>query len=200
MIAIYGGSFNPLTLAHMDVVEKVLNLDEIEKVILLPLSDGYAKEDLAPAWDRYELIKECYKNDSRVKISSFDIRSGKQLTTVEYMDVFAEILEDDLVFVMGADNLMDFPRWNDTDRLLKNYYHIVINRDNVDLEKIIENSELMKKYREKFILIKEGIKVEYSNISATRVRKCIADENYIELDKLVSKEAKEYIIKKGLYM
>ncbi|OGO86485.1 MAG: hypothetical protein A2Y22_01250 [Clostridiales bacterium GWD2_32_59] len=199
MIAIYAGSFNPLTLAHMDVVEKVLNVDGVEKVILLPLSDGYAKEDLAPAWDRYELLKECYKNDRGVKISSFDIRSGKQLTTIEYMDVFAEIFDEDVAFVMGADNLMDFSNWNDADKLLEKYHHIVLNRDNADLEKIIEDSELMRNYRDKFLLIKEGVRVQYSNISATRVRGCIRDEYYTELDQLVCKEAKEYILKKKMY-
>ena len=51
LIAIYGGSFNPPTVAHENIARDILELPEIEKIIYLPVGDSYKKKSLISSKD-----------------------------------------------------------------------------------------------------------------------------------------------------
>ena len=201
MIAVYGGSFNPVTIAHMKIVESVLNIDEIHKIILLPLADNYGKPDLAKAIHRYNMLKLCFSDNRRVKISSLDMRTPEQLTTIEYMDIFAEIFDEQLAFVMGTDNLEHFTIWNDSEELLQKYYHVVIKRDEDDINKIVENDELLTKYKNKIIVIDNiGIDKEtLMGMCATNVRSYFREGRFTDLDKCIVEDVKAYMMENKVY-
>ena len=201
MIAVYGGSFNPVTIAHMKIVESVLNIDEIHKIILLPLADNYGKPDLAKAIHRYNMLKLCFSDNTKVKISSLDMRTPEQLTTIEYMNIFAEIFDEQLAFVMGTDNLEHFTIWNDSEELLQKYYHVVIKRDEDDISKIVENDELLTKYKNKIIVIDDiGIDKEtLMGMCATKVRSYFREGRFADLDKCIVADVKAYMMENKEY-
>jgi len=43
MVLVFGGSFNPPTKAHLEIVEKLLERYEHARVLLLPVGDDYQK-------------------------------------------------------------------------------------------------------------------------------------------------------------
>lgn len=68
-LAIYPGSFDPVTNGHLDIVERGLKLfDEIIVAILI----NPAKQSLFPVKERLELLDECLKKFPNVKTDSFD--------------------------------------------------------------------------------------------------------------------------------
>lgn len=200
MIAVFGGSFNPLTLAHMDTVKRLLSIDGVTKVIMIPLGNRYNKVDLEDATERYNILKLCYRDDKRVKVSSLDLMSKEQLTTYDYMGLLAELFDEELAFVMGADNFEVFTTWNDVGELIEKYHHIIINRNNKDLDLIIEKDELLRNNKDKFILIKEGLNNEHKDICATKVREAIRCGDDECLDKMICEDVKRYVKEKGLYV
>ncbi|ELR97117.1 pantetheine-phosphate adenylyltransferase [Gloeocapsa sp. PCC 73106] len=75
MIAIYPGSFDPITLGHLDIIERSSKL--FEKVIVAVLSNP-GKKALFSTEQRVAQIQECTQHFPNVEVDSF---SG---LTVEY--------------------------------------------------------------------------------------------------------------------
>ncbi|MBW4537172.1 MAG: pantetheine-phosphate adenylyltransferase [Pleurocapsa minor HA4230-MV1] len=68
MIAIYPGSFDPITLGHIDIVERGAKL--FEKVIVAVLSNP-SKRPLFSVEKRIEQITQCTKHIDNVEVDSF---------------------------------------------------------------------------------------------------------------------------------
>ena len=68
-VAIYPGSFDPVTNGHIDIVERGLKL--FDKIIVSILYNP-KKEYLFPLEERMEMLKDCLKKFEGVEIDSFD--------------------------------------------------------------------------------------------------------------------------------
>ena len=68
MIAIYPGSFDPITLGHLDIIERGAKL--FEKVIVAVLSNP-SKNPLFTVKTRIEQLTECTEHISNVEVDSF---------------------------------------------------------------------------------------------------------------------------------
>ncbi|MDE4946907.1 adenylyltransferase/cytidyltransferase family protein, partial [Francisella tularensis subsp. holarctica] len=67
-MAIYPGTFDPITNGHVDIVERALNIfDEI----VVAVSTSYGKNTLFDIRIREQMIKEVFKDNHRVKVVSF---------------------------------------------------------------------------------------------------------------------------------
>jgi pantetheine-phosphate adenylyltransferase len=77
-VAIYPGTFDPITFGHIDVIKKALKL--FDKVIIAA-SDGANKDYLFNASERIELIKNAIFNDLKFDINKVEIISFTSLTT-----------------------------------------------------------------------------------------------------------------------
>jgi len=68
-IAIYPGSFDPITLGHLDVLNDGANM--FDKVIIA-VSHNSAKKGFLSVEERVNLIKECVSSYSNVIVDSFE--------------------------------------------------------------------------------------------------------------------------------
>lgn len=180
-IAIFGGSFNPPTIAHINLSKQILEqIENIEKVIFVPVSTKYNKEGLAPDAVRLELLKKICYSEKNLDVSSLEIDSPRQLYTIETLKVFQkENTNCDIYFVLGTDNLKELETWCMPNEILKNFKIIVLERDDDSMEKIIQNSVFLEQYKEKFIKLNGNID---NKISASDIRKRIKErKNYIRI-------------------
>ncbi|MBQ7740714.1 MAG: pantetheine-phosphate adenylyltransferase [Eubacterium sp.] len=67
-IAICPGSFDPVTLGHLDIIERAADI--FDEVIVLVMSN-VSKKPMFSTDERIELIKRCLKSDN-VKVDTFD--------------------------------------------------------------------------------------------------------------------------------
>lgn len=68
-IAVFPGSFDPLTLGHVDIVLRALRVFD-RVVVAVAVNPG--KKSLFSEEERVETIREVFKKTSRVKVDSFD--------------------------------------------------------------------------------------------------------------------------------
>lgn len=68
-IAIYPGSFDPVTKGHIDILERASKM--FDKVIIAVLKNNN-KKSLIPVEDRVNLIKEAIKEIKNTEVDSFD--------------------------------------------------------------------------------------------------------------------------------
>ena len=67
-VAIYPGSFDPITYGHMDIIDRATNL--FDKVIIA-IAKNEAKNHLFTLEDRIKLAKNIYKENSNVEVLGF---------------------------------------------------------------------------------------------------------------------------------
>lgn len=197
VIAVFGGSFNPPINSHIslakEIVEKCKN---IERLIFVPVSTRYQKMELVDDEHRYNMLKLICENEDKLEVSDIELRHNKQLYTIETLNLIKEQYGNDydIWFVMGTDNLKELETWNKPEQLLNRYKILVLNREDDDLEEIIQNSDLLKKYRESLIQIKEIDKIY---LSSTMIRDKIKQGE--DIKEYVPNYILEYIKENNLY-
>ncbi len=169
ILAVFGGSFNPPLNSHFSLAQQIVNeYDNIEKVIFVPVNSKYEKQDLLPNKHRYNMLKlVCDKNDKFI-LSDIEIKQDRQLYTLETLELLQEQYpEYELCFTIGTDNLKSFPTWNNPEELSKKFKILVIERDEDNIEAILDENVFLKEHRNSFIKLKKNIR---SNISSSFVR------------------------------
>ena len=77
-IAIYPGTFDPITFGHIDVIKKSLKI--VDKVIV-GISDGNQKNFLFSLDERIEIVKRALYKDLKFKKNKIDVIKFNTLTT-----------------------------------------------------------------------------------------------------------------------
>ncbi|MDA9743980.1 pantetheine-phosphate adenylyltransferase [Candidatus Pelagibacter sp.] len=77
-IAIYPGTFDPITFGHIDVIKKSLKI--LDKVIV-GISDGNQKNFLFSLDERIEIVKRALYKDLKFKKNKVDVIKFNTLTT-----------------------------------------------------------------------------------------------------------------------
>lgn len=126
MIIVFGGSFNPPTLAHQHMID-LLHVTFPESVVLiLPVGDDYRKPELVSFHHRLNMIHLMTEGMDRVMISDIESKrpwSGTLFSLNELKEIHGA-----LSFVIGADNLSGLFDWIDYKTLLATYPFIVMTR------------------------------------------------------------------------
>src|ERR1041384_2841507 len=178
-IALYGGTFDPVHLGHVEVARKVLELFEIEKVLFVPAQMAPHKIGrlVTEPIHRYAMLALATQNDPELVISTFELDAPDRRYTVDTVAEFQRMLGDDteLFFIMGADSWSEITTWREWERLLKMTNHIVVTRPGYEVapapeglgDRIFFTDAVMK------------------DISATQIRRVASEKHYDELEQLV---------------
>jgi nicotinate-nucleotide adenylyltransferase len=128
-IGLFGGSFNPPHAGHVHVIRTALARLRLDRMWVLitpgnPLKDARA---LRPVAERARLVKALVP-DPRVVVSDLEDRAGLRYSrdTVAYLVERAPTVR--FVWVMGADNLAHFHRWQDWDRIAETVPIAIVDR------------------------------------------------------------------------
>lgn len=186
MVILYGGAFNPPTIAHLSIIKHLKAKFPNAHILVMPTNDKYKDEKLIDFKYRYDMLKLLVNGISEVEVSDFEIKQNdKYLGTADTLDKL-----DHPYFVMGADALSKIEKWINSEKLVKDNHFIVFPRDGMDRIKIIDSSPLLSKYKDHFELIDDFQEIECSSTSF-RINK----------DKvLVTNEVYDYIKKNSLYL
>ena len=77
-IAIYPGTFDPITFGHIDVIKKALKF--VDKVVVA-ISDGNQKNFLFEIEERVEIVKKALFSDLKFKRNNIEVIIFNSLTT-----------------------------------------------------------------------------------------------------------------------
>lgn len=121
-VGLFGGSFNPPHDGHVHVSEQALQRLELDWVWWLVTPGNPLKDhsNLAPLAERIEAC-ESITSDPRMKITAFERDMPTRYTADTLFNVVQRNPGIDFVWLMGADNLGQFhkwERWRDITRLM----------------------------------------------------------------------------------
>ncbi len=196
LIIIYGGSFNPPTLAHITLSKQLLNSLGAKELLFIPVGDHYKKKELIAASHRVNMLKIACKEDSRLDVNTIEIDTKTRLYTIETLDKLKkQYPNNDLCFLMGTDNLRDIINWRDWQRLISEYKIIIMDRGEDSLWKVLDDIPILNDYKKNIIQI-PGLLL--STISSTMIRNNIKAKRNI--GHLTTAEIIKYIRNEKLYL
>ncbi|PHQ64750.1 MAG: nicotinate (nicotinamide) nucleotide adenylyltransferase, partial [Sulfurimonas sp.] len=135
-IALFGGSFDPPHIAHEAIVKALLNVEEIDKVIVMPtFLNPFKSQSFATSRLRLKWLKEIFNDYKNVEISDFEVSQAKKVPTIESVKYLLKRYKK-IYLTIGADNLESIHKWSNYDELKKLVTFVVASRKSV---KIPEN-------------------------------------------------------------
>lgn len=185
MTIIYGGSFNPPTIAHYEIAKYIIEKYPKNTFFFLPTNDNYGKDDLEDQRIRLEMLEIlCKKLGETARVSDFELRLPQYKGTAYTLSHF-----NNPCFVMGADNLITIHKWLNFPDVVQNNQFMIIPRDDISIEDYFLDQEEVAKYRHHFYIL-EDFKQIY--VSSSEYRETQNDE-------LLVREISQYIKKYNLY-
>ena len=186
-IGILGGTFNPIHIGHLIMAEEIREKIGLDKIIFVPtyLPPHKNNTDIAPAWDRYRMIKLAIKRNPFFLVSDFEIKKDGLSYTIDTIKEFKKVYpKDDLYFLIGSDLLKYLDDWKDLPEILQMVKFIVATRPGYPLEKIPAYISTME--------------IRAVDVSAFEVRQCIKNKKSFRY--LVPEAVFRYINKNKLYI
>lgn len=186
-IGVYVGSFDPVHLGHIHIVDYLLKHNYLDKVIIIPTGNYWNKNNLTPLKHRINMLK--YYENKQIIIN--DKYNNLEYTYQILNELKKDYKESTLHLIIGADNLTNFHLWKQIDEILNNKT-LVLPRNNVNTNKYIKNF----KQKDNFIVVDEFKEID---VSSTLIREKIRNKEYQHLKNYIDKDILNYIIENKIY-
>jgi nicotinate-nucleotide adenylyltransferase len=139
LIGLYGGSFNPPHEGHLNLAQTAKRLTGLSQLWMMvakgnPLKEGTGYE-YAKMEDRIDMCHLLAHSDSDWLIPSAIEKHIPSKETADVLSVLSERYTDHkFVWIMGADNLVDFHKWNRWEYIMDNFPILVMGREGANEE------------------------------------------------------------------
>lgn len=175
MLVVFGGSFNPPTIAHYEIAKHILKQIDCDQFFFLPVGDQYPKKGLIASSHRVAMLQLVCEQLKRASVSMIEVEANHVLTSFETLTLLKENdPTEEIAFVIGADNLEDLPNWVQYEKLIRNFKLIVFRRDDIDVDGIITRQ--FNEYQNQFIVLDSFGKM---NVSSTQYRENLNHSNLV---------------------
>lgn len=197
MTAIFGGSFDPVHLGHINAVNSIIAVvPEISRVIIMPAAVSPFKQDNAPratAEQRLEMCRRAFEDQPKCEISDHEINRAGVSYTVDTLEYFAaEFPDEKFLLTMGSDSLKTLPDWYRSEDIIKLAAVAAVSRSDEDSAVIGQYAETVRKRGGEVIIVK----TDPFEISSSKIREKILKNEDVSryLDKKTAEYIKEHLI------
>lgn len=168
-IGFFGGCFNPVTNAHIELIAEAIKQENLDKVYFVPMGDLYEKKDLISLKHRIKMLELAFENQEKMTILAISNKDKKTCAIDTFQKIDEKFPKDERFFIMGSDNYENMAKWKNAEDLIKNYQYIILDRE----------------------------KGKRKDISSSMVREKIKQNENVE--NLIPQQVLEYIKQKNLY-
>lgn len=132
-VAIYGGSFNPPHLGHVNVADAVWANFEPRRFYIIPAGTPPHKEmapDSASSEHRMEMARLAFGEGDGLVVSAIEMtREGKSYTSDTLKAMMAAFPGEELILVVGTDMFLSLDTWHEAEFILRTAHICVVRRD-----------------------------------------------------------------------
>lgn len=200
----FGGTFNPPTYAHLELAKQAKISFNLDKVFFVPVGNLYQKSNLIDEKYRFEMLKVLCSKYEYLEVSDLEMNLKTNLKAIDVFEMITEkykkeIMQDnlELYFIIGSDNLIKLEKWKSAEDLVSKYKYIVLEREEKNIEKIFDRSNLLKEHKDNFKILK---KYKYYKVSSTKGREYIKQNDKKAACNMIPEEVYNYIQENKLYI
>ncbi|MEE9424569.1 MAG: nicotinate-nucleotide adenylyltransferase [Methylococcales bacterium] len=127
MIAVLGGSFDPIHIGHLRIAIEVRDQFQADEVRLIPCGlPPHRDPFIASADQRLQMLELAIENEPALLVDDREIRQSRMSYTVDTLtDLRQEIGQQSLCLIIGADAYQQLDTWHQWTQLL-NLAHLVV--------------------------------------------------------------------------
>ncbi|SMG50434.1 nicotinate-nucleotide adenylyltransferase [Marivirga sericea] len=170
-VGLFFGSFNPIHVGHLIIANTMLEESDVDEVwfVVSPQSPFKKKESLAHEFDRYDLVQTAIGDHFHMKVTDIEFDMPKPSYTSDTLAYLTDQHPNHhFKLIIGQDNLKSFPKWKNSDVILRDYGLLVYPRPNA------KKSELEGHENVRFV------EAPMMDISATFIRKSIKNNRSVK--------------------
>lgn len=197
---IYGGTFNPIHLAHVHLVRAFIERLSLDRVLLIPTGQPPHKEaqQLAGNADRLRMCRLAAMEITQcpVEVSDMEMRRGGRSYTADTLAALrSRYPEDDFYLLMGEDMFMTVESWYRPEQIFRMATVCAAPRDYGSFRRLVRHGEQVRARYPEFGFILQNI--PYLPVSSTEVRGRLQSSG--DLSGLLPESVARYIQDRGLY-
>lgn len=188
-IGLFFGSFNPIHIGHLIIANIMAETTDLDKVwmVVSPQNPFKPSKGLLHEFDRYDMVRAAVYDHYKIEASDIEFHLPKPSYTIHTLVHLSEKHPDkSFKVVMGEDNLTNFIKWKNHERILEDYGLYVYPRPRTQLSELKMHPNVRM------------VDAPLLDISATFLRKCI--RNHQSIRYLVPDVVEEMIRTRGFYL
>ena len=213
-IAILGGTFNPVHIGHLDIINYLVDNYIVDEVWVLPsyISPHKNIDGIVSFEDRVNMLRIATDGIKRTLINTFEKELYESNTlsvdktyTYEVLEALKKkYLNGRFHFVIGFDSIKQIKEWHRYKELIRDYWFYIFDRKDDEFndrsKKITYLDNLGRNYGIKFVY--ELLDAKITDISSSEIRSYLKDINANSklLSKYLHKGVLKYIIDNKLYV
>lgn len=182
-IIVMGGSFNPPTLAHQQLLLHAVNILKADRGIFVPSSHTYVSikmrrskhpREVLSEQIRLEMLEAMASDDPRLEVNDCEFHRTEKGYTFESMESVQEKYPDaELFFLAGGDKVSAISRWHRIREFLDRFCILIVQRDGDDPETALRENPFLSQHLDRFRVIPapDGL----NSISSSAVREKLRD-------------------------
>jgi nicotinate-nucleotide adenylyltransferase len=176
-IGLFGGTFDPPHLAHLDLTRMVAEKLNLKCVYFIPSANHPLKENtkITPVEIRCEMLAAALENYPQFKLSKIEVDRptvSYTIDTIKNFTTYEDLKNVKLYLIVGSDNISEIHLWKDPDKIFQLVNVVVLIRPGT------EKSKLMDQYSNNIILLD----LPLMPLSSTELRQKIKNsEEFIHL-------------------
>lgn len=195
-IAIFGGTFDPIHLAHIKLAETALEELGLEKLVFMPNTISPFKLDakISLAEHRCKMIELSIQHNPRLEMTRYEVDKQGISYTYDALKELSSIYDAHLYFVLGYDSVVTIDTWYKGTDILKEFSLITAVRPGTDNQL---GEQKISEYRTAYGADIHLLRMPPFDCSSSHIRElCKKGQS---LAGLVADSVEEYIISNGLY-
>ena len=200
-IGLYGGSFNPIHIAHLALAEHAAEALALERVIFIParIPPHKRSEELASARHRVRMARLAVADNPRFSVSEIELKRPGRSYTIDTVRAMRKRFGGgaELFFLIGADTVGELKTWLEVRKLVTLCRFVPLGRPGVRLPGVGELAAEVGEKEARSIL-RGMLKMPRLEISASDIRRRVAEGRSIRY--LVPDAVGEYVRKHRLYV
>ena len=165
-IGVLGGSFDPAHKGHLALSKEAIKRLKLKKIIwAVTKKNPFKKASKMDLSNRIKYCKKIIGNTNLIKVKFYEeiINSNRTINLINYL---TKNKRDELYFLMGADNLINFHKWHQWKKMSQKCKILVFDRHGYKKKSL--NSIAFKRLNKKNL---EFIEFNKVNISSSQLRK-----------------------------
>ena len=136
-VAIFGGTFDPIHIAHLEVAREATDRFNLDQVLFIPAANPPHKSHVMGAGfeDRLRMVELACATDRRFVPSRLEAGAEKSYSIYTIEKVRASLAPpDELYFLIGADAFSEIETWHRWADVVKNVTFIVVSRPGAEYD------------------------------------------------------------------
>ena len=186
-VGLFFGSFNPIHTGHL-IVANIMT-EHVDRVwfVVSPQNPFKKNKSLLHEFDRYEMVQKAIQDNYKFQITDVEFSMPKPNYTIDTLTYLTEKHPGyTFKLIIGSDNLGQFTKWKNYQKILENHGLLVYPRPNAGESELYAHPEVTL------------IEAPLLDISASYIREAVRQRKSIRY--LVPEIVENYIEKKGYYL